>query len=203
MVLFAVGPASTTPVLLKTAKLVLTISTMWFGPTVALVSGGADWTLKVPKPIPTPSKLLTVAGTAGAFVGAVIRSALASTAARCGRSLAGCDALAAGFCNLIISLRRAETSWCTAADTIAPFLTVGGVELAAWAWTEPLNAMLTNTASRIGMAGSPRFVPCVNANPPKPPQPRELRNGNTRRGPAPEAAARPAGVRDPPSSVGM
>src|SRR5438309_9763009 len=41
---------------------------MWFGPTAELVSGGAEFTVKVPagpvNPWPTPSKLLLVAGTA-------------------------------------------------------------------------------------------------------------------------------------------
>src|ERR1700682_5869041 len=74
MVLVATGPYTAAPLLLKTAKLVLTISTMWFGPTAALVSGGAEVTEKVPagptKPAPTPSKLLSVAGMAGAGSGA-------------------------------------------------------------------------------------------------------------------------------------
>ena len=59
----------TVPDLLKIAKSLLTISTMWFGPTERLLSEGAELTVKVPwgplKPLPTPSKLLLVDGIAG------------------------------------------------------------------------------------------------------------------------------------------
>jgi len=52
--------------LLKTAKLWLTISTMWFGPTAAFGSGGAELTMKLPfgplKPWPMPSKPTPIAG---------------------------------------------------------------------------------------------------------------------------------------------
>src|SRR5437016_14494142 len=54
------GPYTGVPDLLKTAKLWLTISTKWFGPTAPFGSGGADVTVKLPfgplKPWPTPSK---------------------------------------------------------------------------------------------------------------------------------------------------
>ena len=54
--------------MLNTAKLSLTTSTNWFGPTAPFGSGGALLTEKVPcgpeKPAPTPSKLFASDGAA-------------------------------------------------------------------------------------------------------------------------------------------
>ena len=65
-VLIGTGPNTGVPALLNTAKSVFTVSTMWLGPTAALVSGGAEFTVNVPagpvKPWPMPSKFRSVAG---------------------------------------------------------------------------------------------------------------------------------------------
>src|SRR4051812_5700830 len=72
--LSAIGPSSGVPVLFHTASEVLTISTMWLGPTAAFVSGGALWTSKAPwgplNPCPTPRKLVPAVGVAF-FAGAL------------------------------------------------------------------------------------------------------------------------------------
>ena len=47
-VLIGTGPKIGVPVLVKTAKSVLTISTKWFGPAAPFVSGGAELTTNVP-----------------------------------------------------------------------------------------------------------------------------------------------------------
>src|SRR4029077_1070341 len=73
-VLIGTGPKIGVPALLNTARSVFTVSTMWLGPTAALVSGGAEFTVKVPagpvKPWPMLSKFLSVAGASA--VGAVL-----------------------------------------------------------------------------------------------------------------------------------
>jgi hypothetical protein len=75
-VLIGTGPRTGVPALLNTARSVFTVSTTWFGPTAALVSGGAELTVKVPagpvKPWPMPSKLRSVAGASSA--GAAVRA---------------------------------------------------------------------------------------------------------------------------------
>src|SRR5258706_9603105 len=67
-VFVAAGPYCTEPVLLKIAKLWLTISTTLFGPTALFGSGGAELTANVPagpvNPWPTPSKPTPNAGAA-------------------------------------------------------------------------------------------------------------------------------------------
>src|ERR1700687_3860824 len=64
-VLIGTGPYTSPPVLLKTARSRFTVSTMWFGPTAALVLGGAQHTTYEPKPWPTPSKLIPGMGALG------------------------------------------------------------------------------------------------------------------------------------------
>src|SRR5258708_32094373 len=58
----AMGPSSRAPVVLsKTAKDSLTHWTYCVAPTAPLVSGGAEFTEKLGKPLPRPSKLSPVA----------------------------------------------------------------------------------------------------------------------------------------------
>src|SRR5215471_21230917 len=76
-VLIGTGPNVGVPVFENTAKSVLTISTTWFGPTAPLLSGGAEFTVKVPagpvKPCPTPSKLFVSVGERSVTAAPVLR----------------------------------------------------------------------------------------------------------------------------------